>query len=96
MITWEEKYLQKAEELQKGVWTSEDRATLRTMLFNKTLHRAVGLILLENADLGSQLLNLNLGTQENIVVGAKIQGQVAGAVRFTDRLLELAKAHGDE
>ena len=96
MTTWEDSYLQKAESLQEEVWTKKDTEDLRALLFNTTMHKAIGKVLLENVDMGSRLLYMGLGTQEDVIKASTLQGRVLGMMTFPDRLLGLAKTEEDE
>ena len=96
MTTWEDSYLQKAEELQKKGWTKKDTADLRALLLITTMHKAIGKVLLENVDMGSRLLYMGLGTQEDVIKASTLQGRVLGMMTFPDRLLGLAKTEEDE
>lgn len=87
----EDLYLQKAEELQRVNWTKANAADLRGMLFNKTLQKAIGRVLLESDAAGSMLVRMGLGTQEDVIKATKLQGTVAGHLMFFSRLLELAR-----
>ena len=95
-MNWKDRYLQKAEELQNGAWSEEDRAELRSALHASVLQKAIGRILLDSADGQNRLLSINLGTQEEVVRATKIQGEVLGMIKFQEYLLDLAETEEDK